>query len=119
MKFSFISPSPALDTPGKVTAAWPPLGILYCATLLAANGTSVSVLDQAAQGLSSRQAIQWVGREDPDVLGFSVLLPSFEGALSMAKQVKAQNPNVIIVFGNYQATFNAERIIEKYPFVDV
>ncbi len=119
MKFSFISPSPALDTPGKVTAAWPPLGILYCATLLAENGTDVSVLDQAALGFSSRQTIQWVRREDPDVLGFSVLLPSFKGALNMAKQVKTQNPNVIIVFGNYQATFNAKRIIEKYPFVDI
>ncbi len=119
MKFSFISPSPALDTPGKVTAAWPPLGILYCATLLAENGTDVSVLDQAALGFSSRQTIQWVRSEDPDVLGFSVLLPSFKGALNMAKQVKTQNPNVIIVFGNYQATFNAKRIIEKYPFVDI
>ncbi|MFB0514620.1 MAG: radical SAM protein, partial [Candidatus Bathyarchaeia archaeon] len=119
MKFSFISPSPAPETPGKVEAAWPPLGILYCATLLAENGTEVSVLDQAAQGFSSRQAIQWIKRENPDILGFSVLLPSLKEALNIAKQVKTQNPNLIIVFGNYHATFNAEKIIEKYPFVDI
>jgi len=28
-------------------------------------------------------------------------------------------PNIIIVFGNFYATFNAERILKKYPFVDV
>lgn len=119
MKFSFISPSPAPKTPGKVEAAWPPLGILYCATLLAENGTEVSVLDQAALGCSSSQATRWIKKEDPDVLGFSVLITSFKEALSIAKQAKAHNPNVIVVFGNYHPTFNAERIIEKYPFVDI
>jgi radical SAM superfamily enzyme YgiQ (UPF0313 family) len=119
MKFSFISPSPAPETPGKVEAAWPPLGLLYCATVLAENGVETSVLDQAAQGVSSAQAVQWIRREDPDILGFSVLLPSFSEALSIAREAKAQNPNVIIVFGNYHATFNAERIIRKYPFVDI
>jgi len=119
MKFSFISPSPAPETPGKVEAAWPPLGILYCATLLAENGVEVSILDQAAQGFSSRQTIQWIKRENPDILGFSVLLPSFSEALNIAKQAKTENPNLVIVFGNYHATFNAERIIEKYPFIDI
>ncbi len=119
MKFSFVSPSPAPETPGKVEAAWPPLGILYCATLLAENGTEISVLDQAAQGFSSGEAVRWVRREDPDVLGFSVLLPSFGEALNIAKQAKRQNPNMFIALGNYQATFNAERIIKKYPFVDI
>ncbi len=119
MKFSFISPSPAPETPGKVEAAWPPLGILYCATLLAENGTEVSVLDQAALGFSSRQTVQWIKREDPDVLGFSVLIPSFKEAMNIARQAKTQNPNIVIVLGNYQATFNAEKIIEKYPFVDI
>jgi len=119
MKFSFISPSPAPETPGKVEAAWPPLGILYCATFLAENGIEVSVLDQAAQGLSSKQVLQWIRREDPDILGFSVLLPSFREALDIARQAKTQNPNVVIVFGNYHAAFNAKRIIGKYPFVDV
>lgn len=119
MKFSFISPSPAPETPGKVEAAWPPLGLLYCATVLAENGIEVSILDQAAQGFSSRQAVQWIKREDPEVLGFSVLLPSFNEALNIAKQAKTHNPDVIVVFGNYHATFNAERIINKYPFVDI
>jgi radical SAM superfamily enzyme YgiQ (UPF0313 family) len=119
MKFSFISPSPAPETPGKVEAAWPPLGILYCAALLAENGTEVSVLDQAALGYSSRQAIQWIKKENPDILGFSVLLTSYKEAVNIARQVKTQNPDIVVVFGNYHATFNAEKIIEKYPFVDI
>ncbi|MHA2315574.1 MAG: cobalamin-dependent protein, partial [Candidatus Hermodarchaeia archaeon] len=40
-------------------------------------------------------------------------------AAIIAEKVKKQNPNIVIVFGNFLATFNAERILKKYPFVDV
>jgi len=119
MKFSFVCPSPAPETKGKIEAPWPPLGVLYCAGALMNNGTEVSVLDQAARGLSSEQVLKWVKKENPDILGFSVLITSYRQALNLAQQVKEENPDLLIVFGNYHATFNAERILSKYPFVDV
>jgi len=119
VKFSFVCPSPAPETKGKIEAPWPPLGVLYCAGALMNNGTEVSVLDQAARGLSSEQVLKWVKKENPDILGFSVLITSYRQALNLARQVKEENPDLLIVFGNYHATFNAERILNKYPFVDV
>ncbi len=119
MKFSFISPSPAPETKGKIEAPWPPLGVLYCAGVLMDNSIEVSVLDQAAQGLSSEQVVKWVKKENPDILGFSVLITSYKEALNLAQRTKEHNPNLLIVFGNYHATFNAERILKKYPFVDI
>jgi len=83
------------------------------------GGVEVSVLDQGAKGFSSQQILKWVKKEDPDILGFSVLITSFSEALNLARQAKEENPNLTIVFGNYHATFNAERILKKYPFVDV
>lgn len=119
MKFSFVSPSPVPEAVGTIEASWPPLGVLYCAGVLRNGGVEVSVLDQAAKGFSSKQVLRWVKKEDPDILGFSVLIPSYGEALSLAGQAKEENPNLVIVFGNYHATFNAERILRKYPFVDV
>jgi len=119
MKFAFVSPSPAPESVGKIEAPWPPLGVLYCAGVLVNNGIEVSVLDQAARGFSSKQVLNWVKREDPDILGFSVLITSYKQALNLARQAKEENPNLTIAFGNYHATFNAERILKKYPFVDV
>jgi len=119
MKFSFVSPSPAPGVVGKIEAPWPPLGVLYCAGVLMNAGVDASVLDQAARGFSSQQILSWVKKEDPDILGFSVLVTSFSEALRLARQAKEENPNLTIVFGNYHATFNAERILKKYPFVDV
>jgi len=119
MKFSFINPNPSSESMYMVPTAWPPLGILYCAGVLMKEGIEVSILDQPAKGFSLNQTLSWVKREDPDILGFSVLLSAAMEAPKIAERVKAENPNITIVFGNYHATFNAERILKKHPSVDV
>ncbi len=123
MKFSFINPSPNVELPAsekrKAIGSWPPLGTLYIATFLKNEGVEVSVLDQAAQGFSVKDTVDWVRREDPDILGFSTLSSSGRTAAIIAREVKKENPNVTTVFGNYHATFNPERILKTYPFVDV
>jgi radical SAM superfamily enzyme YgiQ (UPF0313 family) len=60
-----------------------------------------------------------VKKEDPDILGFSVLLSTAKEAPKIAERVKTENPNITVVFGSHHSTFNAERILEKYPFVDI
>lgn len=119
MKFSFINPSPAPETPDMVVTAWPPLGMLYIAEVLLSNGIEVSILDQAARRFSMKQTLDWIKKENPDIVGFSVLNSSAREAPRLAEYVKKENPNVTIVFGNYHATFNAERMLRKYPSVDV
>lgn len=119
VKFSFIQPKLSEGALEMCSNAWPPLGILYCATVLANEGFDVSVLDQAAKGFTTTQAVSWVKKENPDILGLSVLSSSSKEAGKIAGLVKMENPNVYVVLGNYHPTFNAERILEKYPEVDV
>jgi len=119
MKFSFVSPAPTSDTPSMVHSAWPPLGILYCAGILMREGLEVSVFDQAIRGATVKQTLDWVKKEDPEIVGFSVCGSSAREAFKVAEEVKRDNPNITVVLGNYHATFNAERILKKYPAVDV
>jgi len=123
MKFSFINPGPNPELPiedvRKMVGAAPPLGMLYIATYLRENGVDVSIIDEAAQGYSLKDTVDWVKKEDPDILGFSTCSSSCRRALLIAQRVKEENPNIVTVFGNFYATFNAERILNKYPFVDV
>ncbi len=119
MKFSFINPSPPSESMYMVPTAWPPLGILYCAEVLKDEGIEVSLLDQPAKGFSLDQTVKWVKKENPDILGFSVLLSTAKEAPKIAREVKEENPNVTVVFGGHHSTFNAKRILDKYPFVDI
>lgn len=119
MKFSFINPS---QTPGGLemcTKAWPPLGLLYCAGVLIKEGYEASLLDQTVKGYTHEQAVNWVKKEDPDILGLSVLHSAAKEAPKIAELVKKENPNIKVVMGNYHATFNPERILRKYPCVDI
>ncbi|MCW4021117.1 MAG: B12-binding domain-containing radical SAM protein [Candidatus Bathyarchaeota archaeon] len=99
--------------------ASPPLGILYLASTLKSAGIEVSALDNATPGSSIKDAVDWAVKEDPDILGLSTVITSSLTAPMIAREVKKKNPNVTIVFGNHHATFNAERILGKYPFVDM
>ncbi len=100
---------------------FPPMGILYLATYLSENNFEVSILDQFARGYSIEKTLEWIKREDPDVLGFSTITTAGTGITSaeISKRVKEEiNPNIKIMFGNYHATFNDRRILSKYPFID-
>jgi len=119
MKFSFINPSPSSESMYMVPTAWPPLGILYCAGVLKAGGVEVSLLDQPAKSYSLDETVNWVKKEDPNILGFSVLLSTAKEAPKIAERVKAENPDITVVFGSHHSTFNAERVLQKYPFVDI
>jgi anaerobic magnesium-protoporphyrin IX monomethyl ester cyclase len=122
MKFSFINPGPNPELPiedmKKMVGAAPPLGMLYIATYLRENGIDISIIDEAAEDYSLKQTIDWVKKENPDMLGFSTCSATGRKAALIAEKAKQENPNVKITFGNFFATFNAERILKKYPQVD-
>ncbi len=123
MKFSFINAAPyeGLDEreARKSIASFPPLGILYLASVLKERGVEVSVLDQPAKGLTTDETVNWVEKEKPDILGFSTFSSSGRTAAWISSKVKEKNPNILVVLGNHYATFNSKRILRKYPSVDI
>ena len=124
MNVAFISPGAneelSSTEKSKVVGSWPPLGILYLATLLRdLEGTEVAVLDQAAEGYTDEQAANWALKQDPNVLGFSALASSGKTAARIARAVKQENPDIVTVMGNYYASFNDERVLKTYPQIDI
>jgi len=123
MKVSFINASPNEDLGErerrKAIASFPPLGILYLAAVLKERGVEVSVLDQPVKGFTIEETVKWIEKEEPDILGFSTFASSGRTAALISNEVKRKNPNIVIMFGNHYATFNSERILRKYPSVDI
>jgi radical SAM superfamily enzyme YgiQ (UPF0313 family) len=123
MKFSLISTNPNSEIDSregnKSIGAFPPLSLLYLASVLKKEGFEVSVLDQPGQGFSFNETVNWIKKEEPDVLGFSTLTSSGRNSALISEKSKENNPNIIIIFGNHHATFNSHRILRKYPSVDI
>jgi radical SAM superfamily enzyme YgiQ (UPF0313 family) len=122
MKIDLISSSPMKEELNQkeetFSSSAPPLGLLYLATCAKQDGHEVKVIDQPAQRLSSDQLIDRVMSHDPDIVGFSVLCDNLKSAKISAAGLKARNPNLRVVFGNYQATFFARRMLESYDWLD-
>ena len=55
----------------------------------------------------------------PDVVGFSALVSSGRMAGLLSRKIKERNPRTVTLIGNHYATFNAERILTKYPSIDI
>ena len=123
MKFAFVSSSPndSIEThEGKVAnASFPPLGILYLASVLEQEGIEVSILDQPAMGYSVSETIKWIEKKDPDVLGISALASSGHIAGLLSRKIKEKNPDIVTLIGNHYATFYPERILRTYPSIDI
>jgi radical SAM superfamily enzyme YgiQ (UPF0313 family) len=127
---SFSSPQSAGDRlrdlllyfrTGEIRAgsAWPPLGLLYLASVLEEAGYEVSVLDAAVRGWDLERVEGWVRRKDPEVLGLSTFAGNLGHAVELARRVKETSPERKILLGGPQATFTADALLRKYPFVDL
>ncbi|NVM52294.1 MAG: radical SAM protein [Candidatus Helarchaeota archaeon] len=95
-----------------------PLGILYLGQVLKDSGHKVFLYDHNITGVPIKSILAWLKKVDPDVLGFTVLSANLPTVNNIAKQMKEWNPNLIIVYGGYAATFCAQDIVKHYDFVD-
>lgn len=121
MKLCLVNPAPAEAARDEQTlfqGTLPPLGILYISSFLKKEGYDVSVLDQGALNLEPEQVLTWINQENPDVLGFYTVTWNSKIACELAEHSFEKNPSLKIVMGGYHATYNSERILKKYPFVD-
>lgn len=121
MKIALINPVPMdmnLKEPRPMFSSFgEPLGLLYIAGILIKNGYDVSILDHGGTDYTFSQVLDWIKKQDPDVVGISVLTRSFLSGIEIAKLAKDWNPNITIILGNYQ-TVCAEKILGKYNFID-
>ncbi|MBD3194773.1 MAG: radical SAM protein [Candidatus Lokiarchaeota archaeon] len=125
MKICFVNPAPVsyiIERGHETSGAYPPLGILSIVAYLKSKGYNRNILiDQHATKIPTNQVLKKIKQFDPSIIGFNSITDINMGvqAVKIARRVKKFNPNVKIVFGNYHATFNHDRLLEKYPFIDI
>jgi anaerobic magnesium-protoporphyrin IX monomethyl ester cyclase len=97
----------------------PPLGLLYIAQVLSNKGYSVKVYDQNVTGVPNDELLETIiKKNDPHVIGFSLLIHNYFTTSDLVCKVKAWNPNLTIVAGNYIPTFYPDQLMKADPGVD-
>jgi anaerobic magnesium-protoporphyrin IX monomethyl ester cyclase len=94
-----------------VTSA-PALGILYLAQWLQLHGYEVEVLDLAPKRIKKSEFLALLEKENPRMVGISVVTEKYVAAVEMARIVKAWNPETVVVVGGPHVSVMDEEALE-------
>ena len=96
----------------------PPFGIISLAAYLEREGVEVAVEDYIVQPYSRERARQALNSIRPDVVGATAVTMNVKRALSILRDYKEENPEIVTVMGGPHVSFDAEAILTDHPFLD-
>ncbi|MEI6831374.1 MAG: radical SAM protein [Candidatus Omnitrophota bacterium] len=115
MKILLINPNSEVGNNsgkfGRFVVPAPPVGIAYIAAVLQNNGFKVKVIDQFGNKMSNDALVAEIEKEQPRIVGFSVLTPSIRNTSEIVRKIKALNKNIIIVLGNMHPTVFSDMVL--------
>ncbi len=101
-----------------------PLGLIAVATELTRHGLDCSIIDLPSEDSAwiEHQITHFWSTQNLERLlfiGFSSMCNTLPRSLSLAANLKKNHPGIPVVFGGPEASLNAWKLINSYPFIDV
>lgn len=90
-----------------------PMSLTYLGAVLRRAGHVVSLRDQPASLMPNRRVLDEIMRQDPHLLGLSVLTESWGNTLALCAEVRRRRPQLPLVMGNIHASFFAGQILRQ------
>lgn len=112
MRILLINPS------GGYTHEYPPLGLLYIASVLRDTGHKIGFLDEGARCRKSVSLIEYVRQFNPDVCGIAVYTTNVSETFRKISLIKKCVPDCTVVVGGPHATVLPERTLFECKDID-
>lgn len=100
-------------------AVWPPFGISYVASYLAAHEPEVSikVVDFGMEQFSPERWRQELRLYEPDIVGISILMLNAANGMELARLTKEVNPGITTVLGGVNASIYPHKCLKSCDIV--
>jgi len=118
MKILLIYPYFLEDRIHTTDISVPPIGLFYVGAMLKENGYDAQILNWHDARNSAEHIEEVLTREQPDILGFSILHANRWGAIDIATLAKKIDPHVTVVFGGIGATFLWQQLLTHFDCID-
>jgi radical SAM superfamily enzyme YgiQ (UPF0313 family) len=118
MKIFLIYPYFLEDRIHTYDVSVPPIGIYYVGAMLKENGYEVQILNWYDARNAAELIEQILTKEQPDILGFSILHANRWGAIDIATMAKNIDPDITVVLGGIGATFLWEQLLAHFKCID-
>jgi radical SAM superfamily enzyme YgiQ (UPF0313 family) len=119
MRILLINPSINTKKFGKfhiLMEPMPCIGLAYIAAVLEKDGHTVRIIDNYVRRHSIEKLVKITKKFSADILGISVLTPSVNFSLSLAKKLKQNNKNIVLIAGNVHPTLFPEEFLKQDCF---
>ena len=104
MKILLVNPSQLVVYEGvKLQPSYPPVGLLYVATILEERNHSVSFIDMDVDGIKISDFPSILRKINPDIVGLTATTPTIKNAFAIASEVK-KHLNIPVMLGGIHAT---------------
>jgi len=98
--------------------AYPPLGILYLASVLEKEGIEVNIIDCPARGSGTKEVAHAIEKEKPSIVGISATTPQTRTTVQLAKTLKKNfGRGMVIGLGGAHVTADPD-FINRFPYFD-
>ena len=94
----------------------PPLGLMYVASIIKNSGHECILIDAVAEGLSKQRVLKILKKYNPQLVGFSLIVPVRSEIFEWARYIK-EKLKVKIIFGGYATLYYPEEIVSN-DFID-
>ena len=88
-----------------------PLGVGLIATALRAGGHATAIFDQNAEGPDDQRLFDRLRQFGPDIVGFSIVTPSYPVAQRQIARLRREDPALCIVAGGIHASLFPEDLL--------
>jgi len=118
MKILLVIPTNYQVYGSGIPPVYPPMGVLYIASMLEAHGHDLRVIDIDAESLSNEEFSREVEDLKPDVVGFSCVTAALNHGFELAGIIKKIDPGIITLMGGIHPTIDPENTIRR-PEIDI
>ena len=112
MKILLINPS------GGYTHEYPPLGLLYIASVLRDSGHEIGFFDEGARSKKGLSLFKYAKKFNPDACGVAVYTTNIIETFKKISFIKKHNPKCVIFVGGPHATVLPERTLQECKDID-
>jgi len=109
---------PPEDSPRDFYSIVESLGIAYIASYIREKGEKVRIIDSIIQDLDVKQTVNYLLREDFDILGITLFNVAVDKTRRILKILKKEKPYVHINVGGHYPTFAYKEIIDNIEEID-
>jgi len=95
-----------------------PLGLAYIASSLEKNNYDVAICDAEVAGLNIEDIIKKVQDEAYDVVGISMITPTYAHVKKIAVSIKKRTPHVILIVGGPHPSALPKETLKEIPSID-